>query len=190
MTTEEMKFALLKHFRYLNYPMVATECTMIVPGARYYTPSFQADILAIKETLMVEVEIKQHRCEFASDLKTKPEKHAFYLTQKSPWDNRYEFWEKGMIRPHKFYFAYHLSPRNKHVHNATYYPDLPAPYGLIIVYDLYDCRILKRAKWLHRDIIHLQAAKDRMCVRLVLENIQLKQNEYDRKEEQEFPKSE
>ncbi|GAI99273.1 unnamed protein product, partial [marine sediment metagenome] len=86
MTTEEMKFALLKHFRYLGYPMVATECMMTVPDSRYDSPSI-ADILAIKQTLMVEVEIKQHRYEFASDLKTKPEKHAFYLTQKSPWDN-------------------------------------------------------------------------------------------------------
>lgn len=183
MSTNEMKFALLKHFKYLGYPMVATECKMTVPDSRYDSLAFLADVLVIKGTLMVEVEIKQHRCEFASDLKTKPEKHAFYLAHKSPWDNRYEFWEKGMIRPHKFYFAYHLSPKNKHVHNAAYYPHLPAPYGLIIVYDLYDCRILKRAKWLHRDVIHLQAAKDRMLFRLVNENIQFNQDEFDRKEE-------
>jgi len=48
---------------------------------------------------------------------------------------------------------------------------------------MYDCRVLKRAKWLHRGLIHLQAAKERMCVRLVNENIQLKQIEYNRKEE-------
>lgn len=185
MTTEEMKLALLKHFRYLGYPMVATECAMTVPGAREGYGSFVADVLAIKETLIIEVEIKQHRCEFASDLKTKPEKHAFYLNQKSPWDNRYEFWERGRIRPHKFYFAYHLSPRNKHVHNAAYYPNIPTPYGLIIVYDINDCRVLKRAKWLHRDIIHLQAAKNRMCIRLVLENIHLK-SEIMFGEDQEF----
>jgi len=163
--------------------MVATECKMSVPESRYDSCCFLADILAIKGTIMVEVEIKQRRSEMIRDLKTKPEKHAFYGSTKSPWDNRYEYWEKGMIRPHKFYFAYHLSPKNRNVHNAAYYPDIPTPYGLIIVYDMYDCRVLKRAKWLHRDLIHLQAAKERMCVRLVNENIQLKQIEYDRKEE-------
>ena len=178
MTTGQMKFALLKHFKYLGYPMVATECKMTVLDSRYDSLSFLADVLAIKGTLMVEIEIKQHRSEFASDLKTKPKKHAFYLTQKSPWDNRYEFWDKGMIRPHKFYFAYHLSPKNKHVHNAAYYPHLPTPYGLIIIYDINDCRVLKRAKWLHRDIIHVQAAKERMCVRLVNENIHQKASQY------------
>lgn len=180
MTTGEMKLALLKHFRYLQYPMVATECLMIVPGSSYGFNSYLADILAIKKTIMVEVEIKQRRCEMVSDLKTKPQKHAFYLRTKSPWDNCYDRWEQGMIRPHKFYFAYHLSPKNRKIHNAAYYPDLPAPYGLIIVYDLYNCRVLKRAKWLHRDLTHLEAIKERMCLRLVSENIYLKEKDYDR----------
>lgn len=184
MTTNAMKFALLRHFKYLGYLMVATECAMTVPGASCGIGTFTADVLAIKDSLITEIEIKQHRSEFASDLKTKPQKDAFYLTRKSPWDNRYEFWEKGMIRPHKFYFAYHLSPKNKHVHNAAYYPHLPDAYGLIIVYDINDYRILKRAKWLHRDIIHVQAAKERMCTRLVNQNIQFKQNEYDKEAEE------
>lgn len=183
MTTEEMKLALLKHFHYLHYPMVATECTMSNLGSRYGCSSFIADILAIKETTIVEIEIKQHRWEMGNDLKTKCQKHAFYLRTKSPWNNCYDFWEKGMIRPHKFYFAHHLSYRNKKIHNATYYPDIPAPYGLIIVYDMYNCKVLKRAKWLHRDLTHLEAAKERMCIRLVNENICLKEDEYDRKKE-------
>lgn len=178
MTTTQIKFALLKHFRYLGYPMVATECSMTVPGARCSIGTSIADVLAIKESLIAEVEIKQHRCEMTSDLKTKPKKHAFYLNSKSPWENRYKYWHEGLIRPHKFYFAYHLSPKNRLVHNAAYYPNLPAPYGLIIVYDINDCRILKRAKWLHRDPVHLQATKDRMCLRLVRENIYLKSPQY------------
>lgn len=178
MTTDAMKFALLRHFKYLGYPLVATECTMTVPGASCGIGTFLADVLAIKESLIAEIEIKQHRAEFASDLKTKPKKHAFYLAQKSPWQNLYQLWARSRIRPHKFYFAYHLSPQNKHVHNATYYPDLPTSYGLIIIYDINDCRVLKRAKWLHRDPIHLQAAKDRMCTRLVNENIHLKAQRY------------
>lgn len=181
MTTEEMKLALLKHFRYLNYLMVAPECVMSNPGSRYGCSSFIADILAIKETTMVEIEIKQHRWEMGNDLKTKCQKHAFYLRAKSPWDNHYDFWEKGMIRPHKFYFAYHLSSKNRKIHNAAYYLDIPTPYGLIIVYDMDDCKVLKRAKWLHRDLTHLEAAKERMLRRLVDENIYLKENEYDRK---------
>ena len=48
---------------------------------------------------------------------------------------------------------------------------------------MYDCRVLKRAKWLHRDLTHLEAAKERMFRRLVDENIYLKENEYDRKKE-------
>lgn len=185
MTTEEMKLSLLKHFRYLNYPMVATECAMTIPGSSYGFSSFLADILAVKKTTIVEIEIKQHRCEMVRDLKTKCQKHAFYLRTKSLWDNCYDRWEKGMIRPHKFYFAYHLSPKNRNIHNAAYYPDIPTPYGLIIVYDMDDCKILKRAKWLHRDPSHLEAVKERMCLRLVSENIQLKEKEYDRKNEAE-----
>ncbi len=176
MTTDEMKLVLLKHFRYLNYPMVASECVMTIPGLRYGCPSFTTDILAIKKDIMVEVEIKQHRYEMIGDLKTKRQKHAFYLHTKGPWDNSYSFWEKGMIRPHKFYFAYHLSPKNRKIHNAAYYPDIPTPYGLIIVYDMNDCKVLKRAKWLHRDLTHLEAAKERMLFRLVGENIYLKEN--------------
>jgi len=175
MTTDEMKLALLKHFRYLNYPMVATECDMSPPNSRYACRSFVADILAIKKDIMVEIEIKQRRCEMVGDLKTKLEKHAFYLRTKGPWDSSYDFWEKGMIRPHKFYFAYHLSPKNRKWHNAAYYPEIPAPYGLIIVYDMRDCRVLKRAKWLHRDLTHLEATKERMLLRLVGENIYLKE---------------
>lgn len=175
MTTNEMKLALLNHFRYLNYPMVAAECTMTVLGSRYGCSSFLADILAIKKSIMVEIEIKQHRYEMVSDLKTKPQKHAFYLRTKSPWENSYAFWEKSLIRPHKFYFAYHLSPKNRMIHNAAYYPDIPAPYGLIIVYDMDDCKVLKRAKWLHRDLTHLEAAKERMAWRLTAENIDLRE---------------
>jgi len=181
MTTGEMKLALLKHFRYLNYPMVATECLMLTQEGLSCSGAFYADVLAIKKNLIVEIEIKQHRCEMHSDLKTKPRKHALYLHTKGMWDNQYDFWKEGTIVPHKFYFAYHLSPKNRKIHNAAYYSDIPASYGLIIVYDMYNCRVLKRAKWLHRDLTHLEAAKERMLLRLVNENIYLKKNDYDRK---------
>lgn len=175
MTTNEMKLVLLKHFRYLNYPMVASECVMTVREGLIACPSFYADILAIKEDLIVEIEIKQYRCEMNNDLKMKPRKHALYLRTKGMWDDQYDFWKKDTIVPHKFYFAYHLSPKNRKVHNATYYPDIPTPYGLIIVYDMHDCKVLKRAKWLHRDLTHLEAAKERMLLRLVKENIDLRE---------------
>lgn len=183
MTTEEMELALLKHFRYLNFPMVASECFMLIKEGLSCSGTFYADILAIKEELIVEIEIKQHRFEMVSDLKTKPRKHALYLRTKGMWDNQYDYWEKDTIVPHKFYFAYHLSPKNRKVHNAAYYPDIPTPYGLIIVYDMHDCKVLKRAKWLHRDLTHLEAAKERMLLRLVQENIHLREKLMEKNEQ-------
>lgn len=183
MTTVEMKLALLKHFRYVNYPMVATECDMSPSNSRYACRSFTADILAIKKDIMVEIEIKQYPWEITKDLKTKRQKHAFYLRTKSPWDNSYDFWERGMIRPHKFYFACPVTLENRKSHSATCLSNMPVPYGLILMYGIKNCWVQKRAKWLHRDLTHLEDAKERMFLRLVRENIYLREKEYDRKNE-------
>jgi len=175
MTTEEMKLALLTHFRYLNYPIVTTECLMAIPGSYGGGASSVADVLAIKKAVIIEIEIKQHRYEMGKDLEIKARKHAFYLRTKSLWDNWYNSWEKTAIRPNKFYFAYHLSPKNRQRHDVVYYPDIPTPYGLIIIYEMNDCKVLRRAKWLHQDSTHVEAIKERICLRLVKENIYLRQ---------------
>ncbi len=175
MTTEEMKLALLKHFRYLNYPMVATECVMATPEGWHWS-SFTADVLAIKEGLMVEIEIKQHPWEIKKDLETKAKKHAVYLNTKGWWHEKYVGLEsEGMIRPHKFYFACPVTLENRKSHHAACLSDMPGPYGLILMYGVDNCWVQKRAKWLHRDLTHLEATKERMFLRLVKENIYLRE---------------
>lgn len=174
MTTDEMKLALLKHFRYLNYPMVATECVMATPEG-WQWGSFVADVLAIGKGAITEIEIKQHPWEIKKDLKIKAKKHACYLSTEGWWDNKYVGSGRGMIGPHKFYFACPVAPMDRESYIASCLSNIPSLYGLILIYDMYDCRVKKRAKWLHRDLTHLEAAKERMLLRLVGENIYLKE---------------
>lgn len=152
MTTETLKLALMWHFRWrLQYPLVATECDI---------GEYRADILAIRKEIVVEVEIKRYRYEIAQDLKSKQGKHQSYLYGS---DHKW-------IRPNKFYFA--LPRRGKHI--PGYVSEIPDPYGLILVYDLYECCTIKRAKYLTREDKYLGTLRQKIEERLTSENIDLR----------------
>ena len=174
MTTQEMTTAVMWHLKYkMGYPLVTTEAIMAIPSR---SPSFFADVVGVKKCLITEIEIKQRRHEMRSELKSKADKHHFYLQPESdpPFSWNYSRWEKYLIRPHKFYFAYHLSSKNIDKSDASCYTELPEAYGLIIVYELHKCVVLKPAKWLHRDVSKLEDLRRRIMLRLTVENIRLR----------------
>jgi len=159
MTTEEMKLALMWHFRWrLQYPLVITE------GTIHY--GSKADILAIRKTMAVEVEIKKSFCEIKRDLKMKHSKHWLYLN--SPNSDRI---------PNKFYFA--LPSGFKDAILQKYKDIIPKPYGLIVVeddhYKPHGCHIAKRGQYLTRRTDHLGKLKETTSWRLSAENIDLRE---------------
>lgn len=161
MTTEEMKLALSWYFRWkLWYPWVITEGTI---NENYYG---LADILALRKTMAVEIEIKKSFCEMKRDLKIKQLKHWFYLN--SPNSDRI---------PNKFYFA--LPSGFKDATLQKYKEIVPKPYGLIVVEDddfkPHKCHMAKRGQYLTRRTDHLEKIKERMAWRLTAENIDLRE---------------
>ncbi len=160
MSTDEMKLAILWHFKWrLNYPLVITEGTI--------TNNYHglADILALCKTMAVEVEIKKSFCEMKRDLKKKQLKHWFYLNSPN---------SDGI--PNKFYFA--LPSGFKDATLEKYKDIIPKPYGLIVVEDddfkPHGCHTVKRGQYLTRRIDHLEKLKERMSWRLTSENIDLR----------------
>ena len=162
MTTEEMKLALLWHFRWrLQYPLVATEC---------FIGYHAADILALRKKIAVEVEIKRNFSEVKRDLGKKQTKHWFYLNPDPSWPSSGEI-------PNKFYFA--LPSGFKDATLDKYKEMVPKPYGLIIVeddhYKPHSCHTVKRAQYLTRRTDHLEKLKEMVSWRLTSENIDLRE---------------
>lgn len=160
MTTEEMKLAVMWHFKWrLNYPLVITEGTIT---RSYYG---LADILALRKTMAVEVEIKKSFCEIKRDLKKKQLKHWHYL--KGAFSDRI---------PNKFYFA--LPSGFKDATLEKYKEIIPKPYGLIVVEDddfrPHHCRIVKYGLYLTRYTDHLENLNKMISHRLAAENIDLR----------------
>lgn len=148
MTTEEMKIALLWHFRFkLQYPLVVTECKV---------GNYLADILAIKKDISVEIEVKQNFSEIIQDLRTKRHKHNKYLNLDE-------------IKPNKFYFAL---PSDRYQKNHL--EKIPKYYGLIRIEKLYDLQVAKSASYLTREKKHLDKLKEALMQRLTAENIDLR----------------
>ena len=161
MTTDEMKLALLWHFKWrLNYPLVITE------GTISYNYHGLADILALRKTMAVEVEIKKSLCEIKRDLKVKQLKHWHYLN--GAFSDRI---------PNKFYFA--LPSGFKDATLQKYKDIIPKPYGLIVVendnYKPHGCHTAKRGQYLTRRTDHLEKLKERISWRLTAENIHLRE---------------
>ncbi len=160
MTTEEMKLAVMWHFKWrLNYPLVITEGTIT---RSYYG---LADILALRKTMAVEVEIKKSFCEIKRDLKKKQLKHWHYL--KGAFSDRI---------PNKFYFA--LPSGFKDTTLEKYKDIIPKPYGLIVVEDddfrPHSCHTVKRGQYLTKCTDHLEKLNERVSWRLTAENIDLR----------------
>lgn len=139
--------------------MVITEGTIT---ENYYG---LADILALRKTMAVEVEIKKSFCEIKRDLKIKHLKHWFYLNRTN----------SDRI-PNKFYFA--LPSGFKDATLEKYKDIIPKPYGLIVVEDddfkPHGCRIVKRGQYLTRRTDHLEKLKEMISHRLTAENIDLR----------------
>ncbi len=158
MTTDEMKLAIMWHFKWkLWYPLVITE------GELHYRS--KADVLAIRKTMAVEVEIKKEFCEISRDLKVKHSKHNFYLTGLD-----------STRIPNKFYFA--LPSGFKDATLEKYKEIIPKPYGLIVVEDddfrPHHCRIVKYGLYLTRYTDHLENLNKMISHRLAAENIDLR----------------
>jgi len=161
MTTEEMKLALLWHFRWrLQYPLVITEGTIT---SNYHGI---ADILALRKTMVIEVEIKRNFCEIKRDLQKKQSKHWFYLNRAN----------SGGI-PNKFYFA--LPSGFREATLQKYKDIIPRPYGLIVVEDddfrPHGCHTAKQGQYLTRCTDHLEELRGRISWRLSAENIDLRE---------------
>lgn len=158
MTTEEMRLALLHHFRFrLQYPLVVTECNI---------NGYLADILAI-HNIVVEVEIKRHLSEITQDLNEKARKHSFYLECQVP--------DYG-LKPNKFYFA--LPSNSRGIDEEKYNKIIPKPYGLILVrdYNYHQCQTVKQARYLTKKNEGLRSFfKDILSKRLTSENIDLRE---------------
>lgn len=151
-TTEDMKLALLEDFRFrLQFPLVVTECQI-----GYYL----ADILAIKKSIAVEIEIKQRFIEIIQDLGRKWNKHAGYLHS-----------DFTKPKPNKFHF---VLPSISQYDKKTRLWEIPKPYGLIIVKKLYDLAIIKSAHYLTRNNAHLDKLTEALTKRLTAENINLR----------------
>jgi len=160
MTTDEMKLALSWYLRWkLWYPLVITEGTIT---KNYYGVS---DILALRKTMAIEVEIKKSFCEMKRDLKIKWSKHLFYLKS----------FNSDKI-PNKFYFA--LPSGFKDATLQKYKDIIPKPYGVIVVerddFRPHHCHMAKQAQYLTRRTDHFEKLKERMSWRLSTENIDLR----------------
>ncbi len=170
MTTDEMKLALMWYLRWkLWYPLVVAEGTI---HKNYYG---LADILALRKTMAIEVEIKKEFCEIKRDLKIKQLKHWFYLREGNS-----DRITKRVISdriPNKFYFA--LPSGFKDAALQKYKDIIPKPYGLIVVEDddflPHHCHMAKRAQYLTKHTDHFEKLKERMSWRLTAENIDLRQ---------------
>lgn len=137
MTTDEMKLALLWHLRWkMQYSIVVTECP--IGGS-------VADVLGIRK-IVTEIEVKRNLSEVRRDLKEKYWKHQRYL---EPPDIPTTDYLKR--RPNKFYFALPLCcfPHDERGITAIPdFPEIPARYGVIAVFHIYKCIIVRSAKYL------------------------------------------
>jgi len=137
LTTDEMKLALLHHLRWrMGYLIVVTECPI---------GSSVADVLGIRK-IVTEIEVKRNYSEVKRDLKVKYWKHQRYLEPARTPTTHYL-----KRRPNKFYFALPLCcfPNGERgIVEISRFPEIPAPYGIIAVFSLYRCAIVKPAGYL------------------------------------------
>ncbi len=173
MSTEEMKYRIAYHFHHkLNYPLVTCECGI---GSSNY-----ADVLAVKEEVVSEIEIKQNKGEIFQDLKTKPEKHNLYLK----WDDAEivagnRNWHK-YTRPNRFYFAIPWIISGNEMKLRQIIEKLPKPYGLITVsvhhYEWGKCAVVKRGRYLTKDRSQIPLIKTDISQRLTNENLHFRKS--------------
>ena len=156
-----MKFAVLWYLHWrLKYPLVITECLI---GCYNY-----ADVVGIKKTTIVEVEIKQNIPEILEDLKKKWRKHQLYLQFNDMEVNSLS----THTRPNKFSFAI---PAEKFTRPRNIPEGFPLPYGLIIIHGLYNCETIKRARYLTKDISQFSKIEKVAIERLTSENLSLRE---------------
>lgn len=163
MTTEEMKYWVAWHFHYgLKYPLVTCECLI-----GHYN---LGDVVAVRKTIVTEVEIKQSMSEIFEDLKKKRHKHEVYLE----WNDMQVAAAYPRTRPNKFYFAV---PWSKDIpsRRSKIPPEFPEKYGLMTINQGGYCNVIKRARYLTRDKSQVEKIRQMVAKRLTAENLSLRE---------------